>query len=304
MSRPDKPRHRSGGFSFTPEMRTRTVEGMEVRDGKAGTDSIVLTGSPIVYDQPYTVRDSLGEFSETMSPGVVSDIIDTCDCRYLINHDGMPLARTVSGTLKLIDTPTSLRYEAHLDARSQLANDLAVAVERGDVSQMSCGFIVAADTWEDDWTVRTVEKFGQLLDISAVTYPASPTTSVELQQRAFFESVEQAFPESRARLEKYMLIAEELRAGKAISSKNAALLANFVAAHKNVADAVKGAGPHAAAVAALVGGAGGEHAQTPVTGGKQDGSSTGGFPSQVSGSTAGDASGSRSFWTGPSLITR
>jgi hypothetical protein len=61
-----------------------------------------------------------------------------------------------------------------------MVNDLAIALQRQDVTQMSVGFVVAQDTWLDDFSVRTITRIGELLDISAVTYPASPTTSIAL----------------------------------------------------------------------------------------------------------------------------
>ena len=314
MTRPSKPRHRSGGNRLGPEFRNISVEGLEVRDGAPGTDSIVLTGTPIVYNEPYAVRDYIGEFNETMKPGVVSDILDTCDCRFLINHTGMPLARTLSGTLTLTDTPTGLTYVANLSARQQLANDLAEAVQRRDISQMSCGFIVSRDEWLDAET-RDVYAFEQLLDISAVTYPASPTTSIDVAQRAMQELVFEIPTLSRARYRKTFSLAADLRAGAAISKDNAALIANLLDAH-NKADQSLQAGKGALAQLAKVAGVDAGDTDTDQTSDKPngqpdeqndaggpDGTMNGGFPSPAS---SGDNSGSRSVRvaTGPSLMKR
>ena len=86
--------------------------------------------------------------------GVVGELATTADCRFLINHTGMPLARTLSGTLTLTEGPTALSFRATLDARQQMANDLAVSIERGDVSAMSCGFVVGRDKWSADYQKR------------------------------------------------------------------------------------------------------------------------------------------------------
>jgi hypothetical protein len=43
---------------------------------------------------------------------------------------------------------------------------------------MSCGFIVGTDVWNKAETYRTVHSLSDLLDVSAVTYPASPTTDI------------------------------------------------------------------------------------------------------------------------------
>ena len=215
-----KRRHRAGP-AVGREFRRFATHGLEVRSATDGSDSITITGTPIVYNTAYTVMDMFGEFEETMHPGVATNLLAlTPDVRFLFNHDGMPLARTLSGTLTLRDGMDGLGMSATLDARQQLANDLAVAIERGDVSQMSCGFVVGLDQWNADWTQRDIYRLEELFDVSAVTYPASPTTSIELSLRAMMA----APVESRARIRVAWKAAHEAREGKAISAANAALL--------------------------------------------------------------------------------
>lgn len=156
---------------------------LEVRDIKGGSGTLVnVEGEPIQYRSPYTVVDRFGEFQETMLPGVASHLLASADCRFLINHTGLPLARSSAGNLKLSDTPTSLRFTATVDTRSRQANDLIVAIERADVTSMSVGFVVAegGDRWSSDYTQREVSRFRSLEDVSAVTYPASPSTTISL----------------------------------------------------------------------------------------------------------------------------
>ena len=108
-------------------------------------------------------------------------------------------------------------FEARLDARQQLANDLSIAVERGDVSQMSCAFLVARDEWDSREENRTIHQFRELLDISAVTYPASPTTTLQIAQRLALE-----VPiESRTRLRRLYV---EMRSGKVLSAREQQLV--------------------------------------------------------------------------------
>jgi phage head maturation protease len=45
---------------------------------------------------------------------------------------------------------------------------------------MSCAFVVAEDRWDDDYTTRSISSFKSLEDVSAVTYPASQSTSIAL----------------------------------------------------------------------------------------------------------------------------
>lgn len=164
------------------EQRSRGVHRpLEVRDIKGGTGSLVhVEGEPIRYDAPYMVADKFGEFEETMRPGVARHLLDTADCRFLFGHDGLPLARTRSGTMRLHDSSTALRFSATIDTRQRVAQDLVIAIERGDVSQMSVGFVVETDSWSSDYTKRSISRFRSLEDVSAVAFPASPSTTISL----------------------------------------------------------------------------------------------------------------------------
>lgn len=236
-----KPRHRSAKLApefrrgIGREIRLYGANGLEVRDAPSvyGSSAVEVVGAPIVYNAPYSVRDLFGEFEETMMPGVAASVLADADCRFLVNHDGLPLARTLSGTLALNDTPEALNFSAILDSRSSVANDLVVAIQRGDVSQMSCGFVVADDTWSEDWTQRSIYRFDELLDVSAVTYPASPTTSIDIANRMMMEVP----VESRARIQKFWsFAATEIRAGKVLSDENAAHIKNAASALQAVLD--------------------------------------------------------------------
>jgi HK97 family phage prohead protease len=156
-----------------------------------------------------------------MHRGVCKNVIaSNADVRFLFNHDGIPLGRTAAGTLALQDGDKGLNITVQLDTRQSLSNDLAIAIERGDVNQMSVGFIVGRDKWSSDMNTRDIYDIKELFDVSAVTYPASPTTSIEIGQRMW-----DSMPiESRARVRRAWVVAAELRSGKMVSKSNAELL--------------------------------------------------------------------------------
>lgn len=235
-----KERHRATPLGR--EVRFFAPTEVEVR---ASTDSpeIVIEGAAVVYGAAYRVVDFFGEFRETIHAGAATNIVDGVDCRLLFNHDGLPMARTTSGTMSLIDTPSELRFRASLDARQQLANDFAIAIERGDLSQMSIGMVVNRDKWGNDGGMETRDIYGlaDLPDVSGVTYPCSPTTHIEVARR-----MAMAAPlESRARLRQMEV---QLRAGKTLSSASQSKLVAALAALHDLADAggvdVSGFGPN------------------------------------------------------------
>jgi HK97 family phage prohead protease len=227
-------RHRA--VPLMPEVRFWHAEGIEYRE-KSNTNELWISGMPVVYDTPYTVTDALGSFSERMAPGVANDVLAAgCDTRLLYNHDGLSLARTrndrgLPPTMTLADSPEGLRFEACLDLRQQLANDVAISLERGDSSQMSVGFRVGKDEWSDGWDERTIHSFDSLLDVSIVSFPASESTTVDIMRRY----AEMVPVESAARIRKMYI---DTRAGAKMSSQTQKMLADaFMGLHSALSDA-------------------------------------------------------------------
>jgi HK97 family phage prohead protease len=157
-----------------------------------------LTGYASVTGVAYDVTDFLGTYAETIAVGAFTRAIaERQDVRLLLNHEGIPLARTASGTLTLRevlrpqDDPqglgqTGLWIDATIDtAGSPLAQAAQSALARRDMSQMSFAFACSpsGQTWNKDYTERDVTDL-DLFDVSIVTYPASSTTSAGIDQAA------------------------------------------------------------------------------------------------------------------------
>lgn len=161
----------------------RVVEGavelsLEIRSEDEG--KVTFDGTASVVDTPYMVRDAFGEFEETIVKGAFNKTLkEKADVRFLINHTGVPVARTKSKTLSLTATP-DLRAVADLDPANPTVQEARSAMGRGDIDQMSIGFRVTRQEWNGDYTVRAIREV-ELFDVSLVTYPASPTTSASLR---------------------------------------------------------------------------------------------------------------------------
>lgn len=164
--------------TLTREVRHHDVMDLEVRASEDGT--VTFDGIASVVDTPYEVRDMFGEFAETISRGAFNRTLkQKADVRLLVNHDGVPLARTKSGTLALSAAP-HLRAVAGLDPGNPTVQEIRSAMGRGDLDQMSIGFRVRDQKWNQDYTERTITEV-ELFDVSVVTYPASPTTQASLR---------------------------------------------------------------------------------------------------------------------------
>lgn len=127
------------------------------------------------------VSGDLGGFREQIAPGAFKrSINDKADVRALWNHDpNFVLGRSQSDTLALSEDDKGLKVTI-TPPNTQWANDLMVSIERGDVSQMSFGFRVVKDSWQTDdrQNLRTLEEV-DLFDVSPVTFPAYPQTSIQ-----------------------------------------------------------------------------------------------------------------------------
>lgn len=170
---------------------------VEIRvDARAADDGgVVVEGFASITGSPYAVRDWLGEYDETIAVGAFRKTLqESADVRWLVNHDGIPLARTASGTLDIreitdpADDPqglgqTGLWTSARMDPVSPLVQTVRSAIERGDMSQMSFAFRAVRQEWNEDYSSRIVRE-AQLFDVSGVTYPANPATTMGLARNA------------------------------------------------------------------------------------------------------------------------
>ena len=159
------------------ERRTFTVRDVEARQSEDGT--MRLSGYAAVFNDssvPLPFKESIapGAFRKTLS--------ETPDVRLLINHSGLPLARTKNGTLTLTEDDRGLYMDATIADTSE-GRDIYKLVERGDVDQMSFAFRVIRQKWSDDRSQRVLTEVSLADgDVSVVTYPAYPTTSVEARE--------------------------------------------------------------------------------------------------------------------------
>lgn len=158
----------------------RTLETHELR---AEYDSDKNTSVLVGYAAKFNARsERIGDFYEEIAPGAFAGVLGN-DVRALYNHDAnMVLGRTTNGTLRLEEDEQGLRVAITLPDTSY-ASDLWQLVQRGDVSQMSFGFTVgkAGQEWRKEGAnpIRRITKVARLIDVSPVTYPAYPQTSIQ-----------------------------------------------------------------------------------------------------------------------------
>lgn len=172
-----------------------------------------------------STSEDLGGFIERIAPGAFDNVLND-DVRALINHDpNMILGRTTSGTLQIEQTEEGLRY-SYTDPDTTYSNDLKKSMKRGDVTQSSFSFSIAdgGDEWEqrDGKLIRTITKFGRLYDVSPVTYPAYPDTTVatrSLEMRKADEEKTALELKQKEEIKKDEIKREEILRSLALSDK-------------------------------------------------------------------------------------
>ena len=151
----------------------------ELRIADVDEKSSVIEGHAAVFDSWSETLGGIFPFKEIVRKGAFIDTIRADDIRALFNHDpNFVLGRNRAGTLELIEDEVGLSVRI-TPPNTSWARDLQASIRRGDISQMSIGFIVEKDkcSTQDGIDVREIRKV-KLYDVSPVTFPAYTATDV------------------------------------------------------------------------------------------------------------------------------
>lgn len=168
--------------SYTFEIRVEEADGVGI-----------VRGRPIVYNS----RTNLGYFDEVIERGALNGA-DLRDVRFLVNHDvsKIPLARSrnnnANSTMQLSPDEQGLGIRVNLDVKNNTdARNLYSAIERGDISGMSFMFMVDDEEWtelESEHPTRHIKKISNVIEVSAVTFPAYEDTEISVRNKKALES--------------------------------------------------------------------------------------------------------------------
>lgn len=165
---------------MNPEIERRNIDLIELRMVEDEGQKPKIRGYAAVFNK---LSEDLGGFKEKIDPGTFKKSIEKDDIRALFNHDAnYILGRNKAGTLTLTEDEKGLNIEID-PPDTQYARDLQESIKRGDINQMSFGFVVINDSWDFEKgkeAIRTLKEV-RLFDVSPVTYPAYPQTSVKIR---------------------------------------------------------------------------------------------------------------------------
>lgn len=167
--------------SFNPLLGEDETPAVEVR----GDETPKIRGLAASYGK-WSL--DLGGFKEMIEPGAFDRVLSrkNLDVVAFFDHDGQPLGRTTSGTLRLALDDRGLNYEND-PPDTQLGRDVVTLIRRRDLFGSSFAFTVEpkGEVWAHDEkgnTTRTIREFSGLYDVSVVTHAAyGKATSVAVR---------------------------------------------------------------------------------------------------------------------------
>ena len=176
------------------ERRYIPVSDLKVERRSGDNEKPKISGYAAVFGK---WSEDLGGFREKIAKGAFTKALKASDPRALFNHDSnYVLGRKSAGTLDLKEDNKGLFMEID-PPDTQFARDLMVSIERGDITQQSFGFYLSPDgeKWAEDKktgaVTRTITEVEELLDVSPVTFPAYPDTTVALRSLDKFKETDE-----------------------------------------------------------------------------------------------------------------
>lgn len=154
-------------------------------EGEEVSEDMVVSGYASTFDEPYKLwSDDQVEVWEKVDRSAF-DETDMSDVIMQYDHQGRVFARIRNNTLTVSPDDTGLFIRADLSG-TDIGRSLYQEIAGGYTDRMSFGFTVDEDTREivEDRTTgksivtRTITKVGKLYDVSAVSLPANPGTSI------------------------------------------------------------------------------------------------------------------------------
>lgn len=191
------------------EYRSMTVEVRQPEEGQE--ERKVVEGYASTFNDPYVLyEDKWVTYREQISPNAF-DETDMEDVIMQYDHHGRVFARNKNGTLSVGPDEIGLHMEADLGG-TELGRQLYEEIRGGYTDKMSFGFTVSKDeelrTEDEDGHVdilRTITGIEKLYDVSAVSIPANPSTSIGAELRSRIDGVIEEVRAERLEAEKIAL---------------------------------------------------------------------------------------------------
>lgn len=187
-----------------------------------GEDSFIVEGYASTFESYQMADFGDEEWREQIMPEAFNEA-DMTDVVFLRDHAGQVFARTKNNTIAILPDERGLFTRTNLSSTSA-SRGMYEDIEAGLYSQMSFAFTVDKQHFEEKLAedgkriiTRFIDSIKKVYDISAVAFPANPTTDIGISTRSIFDG---AIEELRAeRLEEKRAKNEEARKRLAVKFK-------------------------------------------------------------------------------------
>ena len=189
----DAERHARGDIAYQalrsappigPGRRGRPIKHeLRAKPEVRGSKELVHTSGYFTrYNHYYPMWDAFGGYREQVCRGAGAwTLARNPEVAFLTNHAGMAMARTTSGTLELREDAQGGWHDGWLNPKRSDVSDLVIAINDGDVPQMSFAFTIpdGGGMWSEDFESFDIVRFDmEGGDVSAVNFGANPTTDI------------------------------------------------------------------------------------------------------------------------------
>lgn len=166
---------------------------VETRAEENGEKSLIVEGYASTFEM-YDLFDFGDEVYRERIERSAFDETDMTDVVFLRDHTGAVLARTKNNLVSLSIDDGGLFTRTDL-SKTEAARAMYEDIKAGNYTQMSFAFISDpdAETWTEEKQdgkyiyTRSIGKIKKLFDISAVAFPANPTTEIGVSARSLFD---------------------------------------------------------------------------------------------------------------------
>lgn len=161
---------------------------LEVEKREEGEPSYIVRGYASTF-QPYvlwTTEEGI-DIKEVIDPDAFKEA-DLSDVVFRVDHEGAVYARSSAGTLEIGVDDHGLYDKADL-SKTARARALFEDIAAGNYPKQSFAFSVAEDSYDKTTHTRTIRKIAKVFDVSPVSFPANPTTELDIATRNFINGV-------------------------------------------------------------------------------------------------------------------
>lgn len=149
-----------------------------------------VEGYATTFDDPYVLWEYDGvQYKEVIDRHAL-DGADLSDVIMQYDHGGRVFARTGKSNTLLIEPQEYGLFMAADLSKTDQARSMHEDIAAGLVTKMSWAFTVQEDSYDRDTHTRRILKIRKVYDVSAVSFPANPST--DISARSWLDGVIEA----------------------------------------------------------------------------------------------------------------